>query len=397
MLPLQFHAISPSDVCSLVSREVRESRRLDFKRDLYPLTGDNKDKRADAKRELIADVVAFANSEGGDIVIGIEEHDEVAVAHAGVPKQAAIDFELKLPDFWRTAVEPALTSVDSRVIDHPTDPEKAFVVIRIRPSPNAPHRTSAERHFYERTGAQKSRMDMPRIREAFVQEEIHLEAFDAFRRERLERAVTFQEHGQPLVLIHIVPLHALVRRSRQFLDFEALSPATQMFVSGMGPGYYTASGYHAERSPNQQTGAAAIRVFTDGRYEHHVSGSYESATHRLRLLPVLQALATSLSHSQKIADQLGGGPVLVGISAANLRGSLLDYGDAGFPSGPSKMEGFATVQCPEIRLEGLPATAVELASALAPSMRALWLAYNDVQGAAQQFKNLIEQSERSIR
>lgn len=57
----------------LIETQATESLRIDYKRDSY---GNNDDQR----REYLADVSSFANSLGGDIVIGVS-------ASNGVPKE----------------------------------------------------------------------------------------------------------------------------------------------------------------------------------------------------------------------------------------------------------------------------------------------------------------------
>src|SRR3990170_7079590 len=51
---------------------VVESGHLDFKRDPYPIFSENSAIQERAKRDLVEDVVRFANVEGGIIVLGVE-------------------------------------------------------------------------------------------------------------------------------------------------------------------------------------------------------------------------------------------------------------------------------------------------------------------------------------
>jgi len=49
-----------------------KSKCLDFKRDSYPISSENPATQEKAKRDLVEDVVRFANVEGGIIVLGVE-------------------------------------------------------------------------------------------------------------------------------------------------------------------------------------------------------------------------------------------------------------------------------------------------------------------------------------
>lgn len=64
--------VTEADIQNLIDNGARESRTLDFKR------GWPSDR--DARTEIAKDVCAFANSLGGDLVIGIDEADGAAAA-----------------------------------------------------------------------------------------------------------------------------------------------------------------------------------------------------------------------------------------------------------------------------------------------------------------------------
>lgn len=71
MIPKPIESITADDIHALVAAGFEKGPRLDFKRDLP------KDD-SEGRKALYADICAFANSAGGDLVYGIQEGDGVA-------------------------------------------------------------------------------------------------------------------------------------------------------------------------------------------------------------------------------------------------------------------------------------------------------------------------------
>ncbi|MBN4944840.1 ATP-binding protein [Stenotrophomonas maltophilia] len=66
-------AVSREWVEALVQDRAQESVHLDFKRE-------QPSKKEDGRKELLKDVCALANTEGGRIVYGVEEDDEACAS-----------------------------------------------------------------------------------------------------------------------------------------------------------------------------------------------------------------------------------------------------------------------------------------------------------------------------
>jgi hypothetical protein len=77
MIRKAINAIERADIDRLVEGAVEESNQLDFKEAPVGPTRDD-------KKEFVADVCAFANTSGGDLVFGIRE-DGAGAAHEVVP------------------------------------------------------------------------------------------------------------------------------------------------------------------------------------------------------------------------------------------------------------------------------------------------------------------------
>lgn len=104
MIPGAIETITEEVLSRLVSNGVPESRTLEFKRDLPGGANDD-------KKEFLADVTAFANTLGGDLIYGVDEAGGIASAADGVVVEDMDAAQLRLEQLLRDGVEPRLASV----------------------------------------------------------------------------------------------------------------------------------------------------------------------------------------------------------------------------------------------------------------------------------------------
>lgn len=224
MFDIPLNRLELEDINRLVEEKWSEGKVLDYKRDAY---GD----RDDDKKELLKDVSSFANTLGGDILIGV-------AAEKGEPKSipglAVVDIDkekLRLEGIIRSGVEPRV-EFDLR---HLTTPQGTFVlVIRVKESLLAPHRVvfhGKPGEFWARNSAGKYSMDTDELRRAFTLSDSIYEQIRAFRRNRVERIVA-GETPIPLkaagrVILHLIPLSSF--RSRQLFDVAAMPSLASQF------------------------------------------------------------------------------------------------------------------------------------------------------------------------
>lgn len=192
--------ISGDDLTAVVRDRRQESQTLDYK---SALPGrDNS-----ARHEFLADVCAFANSSGGDLLYGIAEDGE-GCANAIQGISVNVDEEqLRLQNVILDGLEPRLTGVQVRGI--PVTNGHVFVV-RIPKSWAAPHRVRTNQHFFIRESTRKRQLDVPEIRKAFLRTESQAERMRDFRASRIGNVLT-GETPIPLLqgtigVLHIVPL-----------------------------------------------------------------------------------------------------------------------------------------------------------------------------------------------
>lgn len=205
MISGELSKITRNTLEALRENQVSESRTLEYKRDLYSL------KDVDTKREFLADVSAFANSGGGDILCGMDETDGLPTALRG---QSFLfdEIRLQMSNLLRDGLEPSLIHVNFHVVD--LGDGKAALVIRIPQSLLGPHRVvlGGHGHFYFRGSGSRERMDVPALRSAFLLSETIGERIRGFRADRVTRIAIgdtptkVEPRGK--VVFHIIPLSA---------------------------------------------------------------------------------------------------------------------------------------------------------------------------------------------
>jgi len=206
-LPANLRDSTHADLEQLVTDQAQEGPHLDFKRDL-PQNWD-----ASAKNEFVADVTAFANAGGGDVIYGIAEGGS-AEAVAVAPQVINQDQEVRrLQDFLLNLVEPRLPGAQVFAVNVLVGGVAGHaVVVRVPQSWVGPHRVKTNQHFYLREGARKRQLDVPEIRGLFLRSESQAQRVRDFRTERISRILTGE--GTPklapgaVLVMHLVPSEA---------------------------------------------------------------------------------------------------------------------------------------------------------------------------------------------
>lgn len=191
----------------LIAERSLEGPHLDFKRGLPP-AWDNA-----SRHELFADVSAFANAGGGDLIFGVNEDDE-GIATTIVPMDLNPDeTALRLADLLMNGVEPRMPGVQVHAIPVTVGESVGSVfVIRVPQSWAGPHRVKTNNKFYVREGNRKRELDIPEIRGLFLRSDGQAQKVRDFRTERLARIMTGDTpcklvDGSVWVL-HLIPTQA---------------------------------------------------------------------------------------------------------------------------------------------------------------------------------------------
>lgn len=316
--------ITERDILDLIEAGVVEGTHIEFKRDVPGA-------RDEEKREFLADVSAFANTGGGQLLFGVEEEQGAIVGIPGCSAENPDGLLLRLESLVRDGIEPRLI-VAMRLV-----PVQAceVLVLQVEKSWIGPHRVTFRGHdkFYGRSSAGKYSLDVGQLRAAFLQSHTFAEYV---REYRIERAIEIANDRalaplvkHPKVVLHIVPVGAAGSEER--FDVTRFWP------------------YGAEHRPWGET-ASHVRMtfegvlFTSlvgssdgrvGRYAHIARTGTIEAVHarllgfdsgRIPYIAFEQKLTEYLQHCFGSLDALGvTAPVAVALTLIGVKGLTMDF------------------------------------------------------------------------
>lgn len=244
--PFQMHglfshplnSLDENDLRDLVQvRRVREHIHLDYKKEPYSHSHNG-------AVEMLADVTALANAQGGFILIGVEED---TTAPDGTPKSLEGITEGDLEAKWIQSV--CLASIDEKILglavrDVSLSSGRSCIVIQIPNSSRKPHMIVHERHrsFRMRHGRDKSFMAMQEVRSMILSMNTYMTLLFEFLDER-ERVLKNLAEGQPWLLLMATPIHTgndkldpLRKDIREILENALGNPDPDNFPAGISAG-----------------------------------------------------------------------------------------------------------------------------------------------------------------
>lgn len=198
--------IGIDDIQYLINNKIEESRTLEYKNEL--------DGGKYGNSEFLADFVAFANSIGGDLIIGIMEgkgsEKGKPVSISGVFIKNTDEDRLALNNTVRDRISPRFMDFKSHYIKIHDD--KYVIIIRIKQSWNKPHMISnASRDFFIRNTSGKHAMDITEIKSSIFTNRAGKEQLTEFKNNRLlsimSNTINNTDLGEaPRIVAHVIPL-----------------------------------------------------------------------------------------------------------------------------------------------------------------------------------------------
>ena len=203
-LLLPFEKISEADLQLLCDQACPESQTLDFKRDLPGRLDQD-------KQEFAKDVAALANTDGGDIVFGVQEADGCAERLSLLSKENADEAMRRLLQIIEAGIEPRLHVQ----IRHVECTGGYALLVRVPRSFVGPHciRVNAARRFVMRNGVKNVDLTFEQVRTAFDRTATLAERarqFISHRRRLVESHANAQPIREgPILLMHLIPMAGL--------------------------------------------------------------------------------------------------------------------------------------------------------------------------------------------
>ena len=208
---IDFDALAVDDLRRLVDNQVPESRMLEYKQDFWKAD-------RDGTKEFLADIVAFANTQGGNLVVGIQETSGLPSVLGGV---ALADPDAKIQGLeaqLRDRVEPRINGIRIRWIEIGSG--VGALILRIPSSLAGPHRDKVTGRFHARNNGGKYEIDVQELRDAFAGGEqltarlrqLHMDTIEAPGTDKIGFALP----KDPIAIASVIPVD--VFRARRDLE-----------------------------------------------------------------------------------------------------------------------------------------------------------------------------------
>lgn len=340
--------INYSYIESLINNEVSESKTIEYKREI---TLD--------KKEFLSDIVSFANTQGGDLIIGVEEgvNDKrgIPIKIIGVEIQSEDQERLRIEETIRTGIEPKVNGLSINFINIPNSNQKV-IVIRINKSYNLPHmvKYNNSNKFYGRHSSGKYLLDVLELRNLFGMQEGFLQWIKNFRLERINTIVsgetTIPIGNKTCLILHIVPSSAYQsqkiidlgkyqNRSEWLYTFSKLENRSNLFKGRYNlDGFVTFSGISNDKKEiiipeyTQIFRNGVIETtWTSPFYRHITNSSYSEHDKNIPSLLFEEAIIKSVSYNlRKLKDFSLDFPFYVLLSLTNILGYTMvldNYGN----------------------------------------------------------------------
>jgi hypothetical protein len=240
MIQKNFDNISKADIDELVDT-VQESKTIEYKMK-QPGASDGD------KKEFLADISAFANASGGDVIYGMKPAVDGAGETTGFAQavqplvgMTADQTKLRLEQLIRDGIEPRMRVQIKEITGWGNDGQGFVILIRIPQSFSSPHMVKGSSRFYSRNSAGKYPLDVVEIRTAFLANDSQADRIRRFREDRLARIVA-DETPVALATPHRLVLHVIPIAS--FLNNQRLDLSNTNLFRKDFPPIYSSAGDH---------------------------------------------------------------------------------------------------------------------------------------------------------
>jgi hypothetical protein len=278
MFNKKIEEITYDDIMELINLQIPEDKQLEYKCELNL----NNDRN---KLKLLKEIIAFANTQGGYIVVGISDNKENVKQYAAVGfkiDESEDVFKQKLQNIIEMSTEPQLKNVESRLIKDNTG-NLQFLIIRVYESIQKPHRIKNERNtgFYLRTMTGVSPMDVNDLRTAFCYGNDLKSMLRKYEEESLstinEEIINTFGEKKPVFILNSYPLGSLVGSAYYSIKemLQAERKTTIRSFHGGGDERIVVDGLKIGQEYEQKNDIGCIYLFNNGIVEMYTSYFFE--------------------------------------------------------------------------------------------------------------------------
>ena len=372
MINKTLELITKEDIVALLESGTAESKTLEYKRQL-PVGPDE-------SRKILRVICSLANTNGGDLIYGVEEHNGVPQALPGIDATDEDGIRLRVENSIRSNITPRPNNVQLKFV--PSDSGRSFLVIRVKKSWNGPHRLEQDGHFYARNSAGCYTLDVGELRQAFS---FSSSVVDRIRQFRVERLIKIEEDTGPVglvdglkVVLHMIPLSAFAAVPAPRIELEPvqLHSFDPIGVNAVVGGF-NFEGYYRYFGASREQCKGYTQVFRSGVIESTLvfTAINQPKVDKPVLPHFLETKIVECVNRFKSGLSSAGvdAPYFFFLSFLNVQGSKMVLGGDYFPAIRELNERATTIlTLPEVVAE---TSAFESAQALKPLFDAYWNAY----------------------
>ena len=327
MLPVGLENVDVAALRALVENGVAEGKTIEYKRELPG--------RRDSDKVWFPEAVsAFANTAGGDLLLGVEETNGVPVALPGVEIDNVDGEKLRLEQILRSGLQPRLPRVDVWPVE--VEEGRHAVLVRVPRSWVGPHRVEQNSRFYARTSAGRYPLDVGELRTAFTMSESIPARIRDFRTERLAK-IHSRETSVPLepggcLVVHAVPVGGFVEPfSIDISSFKVGDcPIRPMHSTGLGfSPRVNLDGHITSSSVSPGSCFTYVQIFRNGTVEStcllHAANGRMVLPGKEYEVDVLQFISSYVQFARRFEIEP---PYLLFLSFVGVRGCVFGLRDA---------------------------------------------------------------------
>ncbi len=210
ILGKKLHELTLEDINRMISNQVQESKTLDYKSEIHIEKGDD-------RKEFLADISAFINTEGGVIIYGVKEQKDSNGKNLGIPEELTPievlnkdKFIQQIEDLVQNNLEPKVNNVSINLIQ--VKENNFVIVLGTSKAIGLPHMVTykATNKFYKRRNSGKYLVDVFELRNLFVGSYDNREKAERFRDSRVNQVRNLEFLPKLDILgsyfLHVIPL-----------------------------------------------------------------------------------------------------------------------------------------------------------------------------------------------